>query len=343
MIKKGIKFMATAVLASVVLVACGQDNEQSSSDTKGSSDETLKVTTTVFPLQSFVEQIGGDHVEVNSIYPTGADLHSYEPSQKDIMDASKSDLFVYTGDDLDPVAKKVAGAIKEDDHKLSLEDQVDQSSLLADEHDHEHEGEDHEEAHEHSHGAYDPHVWLDPKLDETFVKEIRDQLSEKDPEHKEEYQKNADNVLKDLKGLDQDMKKATEGHEGHAVFISHESLGYLANRYGFVQKGVQGLNSEDPSQKELTNIIKEINDTGAKYILYEENVSNKMTDTIRKETEAEPLKFNNMEAVTKDQSKDETFQTLMKENIKNINKALDEKIEAEDEHDEHDHAHEERQ
>ena len=35
-----------------------------------------------------------------------AQIYSYEPTQKDMMSAAKSDLFIYTGDDLDPVAKK---------------------------------------------------------------------------------------------------------------------------------------------------------------------------------------------------------------------------------------------
>ena len=48
--------------------------------------------------------------------------------------------------------------------------------------------------------------------------------------------------------------------------ISHESIGYLADRYGFVQKGVQNMNAEDPSQKALTKIVKEIKASGAKYI-----------------------------------------------------------------------------
>ena len=37
----------------------------------------------------------------------GSDLHDYEPTQKDMLKVNKSDLFVYTGDDLDPVAKKL--------------------------------------------------------------------------------------------------------------------------------------------------------------------------------------------------------------------------------------------
>ncbi|MEJ7542366.1 zinc ABC transporter substrate-binding lipoprotein AdcA [Staphylococcus intermedius] len=338
--KKGLKVLAAVLLSGTVLAACGQDG-----DDKASKDQ-LKVTTTVFPLQSFVKQIGGEHVTVDSIYPKGTDLHSFEPTQKDIIDASQSDLFIYTGDDLDPVAKKVASAIKKDDHKLSLENSLDKATLLTDQHEHgEHEehgdhdehgeeahehGESHEEHEHHHHGGYDPHVWLDPQMDKKFVTAIRDDLSKRDPEHKAEYEKNADKVLKDLDSIDKELKDVTKDHQGHAVFISHESLGYLADRYGFVQKGVQSLNAEDPSQKELTEIVKEINDTGAKYILYEENVANKVTDTIRKETDAQPLKFNNMEAVSKDQEKDATYQSLMKENVKNIEKALNDKIKVED-------------
>ncbi|EJY95694.1 Mn+2/Zn+2 ABC transporter periplasmic protein [Staphylococcus arlettae CVD059] len=98
----------------IVLAAC---SSASSTDKKS---EKLTINTTVFPLKSFTEQIGGKHVEVKSIYPTGTDLHSYEPTQKDLMEATKADLFIYTGDDLDPVAKKVAKTIKDNDKKLSL-------------------------------------------------------------------------------------------------------------------------------------------------------------------------------------------------------------------------------
>lgn len=35
----------------------------------------------------------------------GSDLHDYEPTQKDMLKVNKSDLFVYTGDDLDQSLK----------------------------------------------------------------------------------------------------------------------------------------------------------------------------------------------------------------------------------------------
>lgn len=229
---KQITYISIMVLAfMVVLAGCGKGE---SDNTK--SNEKIKINTTVFPLKSFAEQIGGKHVEVNSIYPAGTDLHNYEPTQKDIINASKADLFLYTGDNLDPVAKKVASTIKKDDKKLALEDKLDKSQLLTDQHSHEEEGHDHDE--HHHHGGYDPHVWLDPKFDQTFAKEIKDELIKKDPKHKKTYEKNYEKLNKDLKEIDKDLKSITENKEGNTIFISHESIGYLAERYDFVQKGV---------------------------------------------------------------------------------------------------------
>nr|WP_263314116.1 zinc ABC transporter substrate-binding lipoprotein AdcA [Mammaliicoccus sp. Marseille-Q6498] len=319
--KKWMGFISIIFACAIILAACNQ------SDSKDSGDSNkLKVKTTVYPLKSFVEQIGGKHVEVESIYPAGTDLHSYEPTQKDILNASKADLFAYTGDDLDPVAKKIAATIKKDDKKLSLQNSIDQSELLTDSHKHE-EHEEHGHEHHH-HGGYDPHIWLDPQINREMIKGIKDELIKKDPKNKDEYEKNYKNLDNELKDIDNDLKKVTKDHKGHTVFISHESIGYLANRYGFVQKGVQSMNAEDPTQKELTQIVKEIKDTDAKYILYENNISSKITDTIRKETNAKPLPFSNMESLTKKQldEKNLSYQSLMKENINNIEKSLNDKI-----------------
>lgn len=111
-------YISIIVLALItILTACGKGDSDNTE-----SNKKIKINTTVYPLKSFAEQIGGKHVDVHSIYPAGADLHSYEPTQKDIINASKGDLFVYTGDHLDPIAKKVAATIKKDDNKLSLEE-----------------------------------------------------------------------------------------------------------------------------------------------------------------------------------------------------------------------------
>ena len=246
-----------------------------------------------------------------------------------MVDIGKSDLFVYTGDNLDPVAKKIAKAINDKDKTLSLESTLDKNSdlLKGEEHEHEHEhGEEHEDGEEHEHhhhGKYDPHIWLDPVISQKFAKEIKDELVKKDNKHKDYYEDNYNKLVKDLKGIDKDMKQAVKGNEGKTVYISHDSIGYLADRYNFKQEGIENMNAEEPSQKDLTNIVKQIKEDKVKYILAEENVSNKVADTVRKETDAKTIKFYNMGSHTKQQDDDKnTYQSFMKENVKAIEKAL---------------------
>ena len=139
----------------------------------------MKVYTTVYAFQSLTQQIGGKYVDAQSIYPAGADLHSYEPTQKDMIDIAKSDLFVYSSHQLDPVAAKITNSMTNNSMKLALAEGLKQSDFI--------HSKDHDENHEHhSHheeSNQDPHVWLDPVLNQKFAFMIKEKLIEKDPKH----------------------------------------------------------------------------------------------------------------------------------------------------------------
>lgn len=335
--KKAI-FILLSLVLTVALAACGNNDSGSKDsgskdkkDAKYSESNKMKINTTVFAFQSFAEQIGGKYVDVKSIYPPGSDIHDFEPTQKEIMDVSKGDLFIYTSKDMDPAAGKIAKTIKDKNNVLELTKGIDQKDFLAsdeDEHEHEH-GEHHEEGgheHEHEHGKYDPHIWLDPVADQTFAKEIKDELVKKDPAHKDYYEKNFKKLDKEIADVDKDMKQVSKDKKRDKVIISHDSLSYLAKRYDFKQEGVNGMNDNEPSQKELLNIVKEIKKDKQPYVLYEQNIPSKTTDIIRKETNTKPLSFHNLSVLTKDEAKDKdiTYQSLMKKNIESLKKALDE-------------------
>ena len=122
------------------------------------------------------------------------------------------------------------------------------------------------------------------------------------------------------------MKKITQHPKRDTVIISHDSIGYLANRYHFKQQGVSGMNNEEPSQRELMNIVRNMNKTKQPYVLYEQNITSKVTDVIQKESNTTPLKFHNMATLSKEEVSDDeiTYQSLMKENMKSLDKALNE-------------------
>lgn len=311
------------------LSACGNINKSEKKDV--STNNKLKIYTTAFAFQSFTEQIGGKYVDVESIYPPGADMHSFEPTQKEMVNIAKSDLFIYSNQDMDPVAKKIAGSINNEHLKLPVAANLKQADLLSNhEHDHEHEGHEAHEEHDehegqdHEEGSKDPHIWLDPVLNKKMVKAIKDDLVKKDSRHKAYYEKRYKQLIADLDDINHKMKDITSNSKRDTVVISHDSIGYLANRYGFKQEGVSGMNNEEPSQRDLMAIVKRIDDTKQPYVLYEQNISSKVTDVIQKESNTTPLSLHNMATLSKKEmnDKDITYQSLMKENIKSLDKAL---------------------
>lgn len=304
----------------LALSACGND----AADNDSGEKDTLEIYTTVFPMKSFVEQIGGDTVDVETIYPNGVDIHSYEPTQKEMIDFADGDLFVYTTEQFDPVAEKIKNAVGEHSNFFAAGDVISEEDFLEMHEGHDHADEEHGHDHGHEHGTEDPHVWLDPVFSLQMAESIKDKLIEMNPEQEQLYNENFEALKNDLEDIDNELKAITESPKRDTVYISHESLSYLANRYHFKQVGVTGMNNQKPSQQELVEIIENVEKQNAQYILYEQNLTSKIADTIREETGTEPLEFHNLSVLTDRDPEDATYQSIMRENIKVLDKALNE-------------------
>ena len=313
--RKAIIFITLSLI--LILSGCSKSINSSKKDNVNSHNK-MKIYTTVFAFQSFIEQIGGKYVDVESIYPPGADLHSYEPTQKDMINIAKSDLFIYSSDDLDPVSAKITQSMENKNMKLALASDLNQKELIhSDDH-------DEDEGHNHAETENDPHVWLDPVLDRIFAEKIKDKLIQKDPKHKSYYEKNYKKLDKDVANIDKKMQKITKSPKREKIIISHDSLGYLTHRYHFKQEGVNGMNDEEPSQKKILSIVKNIKNSKSPYVLYEQNITSKITDVIKKETDTQPLSFHNLAVLTKKEKDNQsiTYQSLMKKDIESLDKAL---------------------
>ncbi|MBF2261213.1 metal ABC transporter solute-binding protein, Zn/Mn family [Staphylococcus capitis] len=313
--RKAIIFITLSLI--LILSGCSKSINSSKKDNVNSHNK-MKIYTTVFAFQSFTEQIGGKYVDVESIYPPGADLHSYEPTQKDMINIAKSDLFIYSSDGLDPVSAKITQSMENKNMKLALASDLNQKELIhSDDH-------DEDEGHNHAETENDPHVWLDPVLDRIFAEKIKDKLIQKDPKHKSYYEKNYKKLDKDIANIDKKMQKITKSPKREKIIISHDSLGYLTHRYHFKQEGVNGMNDEEPSQKKILSIVKNIKNSKSPYVLYEQNITSKITDVIKKETDTQPLSFHNLAVLTKKEKDNQsiTYQSLMKKDIESLDKAL---------------------
>jgi zinc transport system substrate-binding protein len=337
--KKLIVLIALLLPMSLFLSACGNKAES----TNKKNDSKLMVYTTIYPLAYFTERIGGDYVSVNSIYPAGADEHTFEPSQKDMMNLADADLFIYVGLGLEGFVNKAkdilknedvtlvaAGehitfdqseAVKEDENAHAGEEHAAEEHLHEEEHSHEGEHED-----GHHHGDIDPHVWLDPLYAKQLAEEIKNALSEKLPEQKSTFDKNYTELAKELDELHHQFEETVHSAKHNEIIVSHAAYGYWEKRYGLEQISISGLStSSEPSQKELEKIIAVAKEHNLKYVLVEQNFRSKLSEIVKKEIGGDALTLHNLATLTDENIKNnETYFTLMKQNIETLNKVLNE-------------------
>ncbi|WP_277586206.1 metal ABC transporter solute-binding protein, Zn/Mn family [Psychrobacillus antarcticus] len=315
----------------VFLAACGNNEKKTENN-----DGQVKVYTTVYPLQYFTERIGGESVNVSSIYPAGANEHTFEPTQKDMMALADADLFFYIGLGLEGFVENAKKTLAEEQVKMVAtvdavsDEQFEQSvgeheeATTEESNKHEHEDESTESHEGHDHGDIDPHVWMSPKISQSLALSIKDSLVEISPEQQETFEKNYEELVKELQVLDADFEEMAQTASTKTFFVSHAAFGYLANTYGLEQLSVAGLNSQDePSQKELTKLIDLAEEKNIGYILFEQNVSSKLTEVIQREIGAESLVLHNLGVLsTEDIKNEETYFTLMNKNLETLRTVL---------------------
>nr|WP_202410206.1 zinc ABC transporter substrate-binding protein [Pontibacillus yanchengensis] len=350
------------------MVACGVDNQTNTTQEDGenansgdSNTDKLTIYTTLYPLQDFTEKIGGNHVEVQSILPAGANPHTFEPTSKTMVNISKSDLFIYNGASLEAYAESISESLKNEDvsileasngvdligHTHGEEESHGHEEQSGEEESHGHEeqsGEEEshgheeqpgeEENHNHeeqthkeegdNHGDKDPHVWLDPTKAIPLAENIKDQLSSLKPEAKDDFEKNFEKLEERLKNLDEQYHETIENKSQNKILVSHAAYGYWEEAYGVEQVAIAGLSpSQEPSQQQLERIIEKSKKYELEYVIFEQNVTPKIAEVIQKEIGAESLRLHNLSVLTeKDMENNEDYFSLMKKNLNTLEKAL---------------------
>ncbi len=302
------------------------------------STDKLSIYTTVYPLQYFAERIGGEYVDVSSIYPPGANEHTFEPTQKDMMTLADADMFFYIGLGLEGFVEKAKKTLANENVKLvATADHVSEEKLHistghvhaeGEEDDHGHEEHDEEEASDllidHSGHGHDSHVWLSPVISQDLAAVIKDELVAAMPEQEALFTENYEALVAELEELHANFEAMAAQTTQKTFFVSHAAFGYIAGHYGFSQVPVAGLNSQsEPSQKELTKIVDLAKKENIQYIFFEQNVSSNLTEVIQNEVGADSLILHNLSVLTADDIKNgETYFTLMEKNMEALKTAL---------------------
>jgi len=300
-----------------IFSGCSTDSEISTIDSS-SDDSRIKVYTSIYPIQFAVEQIGGDGISTDTVFPPGANEHTYEPTSKEITEIAESDAFIYLGAGLEGFAETLSDSINNQDVKLLEIGEFKELFIESDEDHEEGEGE-----HEHEKSDVDPHIWLDPLRMIKIAEIVRDHLVALNPDEENTYNANFAALKSDLLELDQMFIDILEEKDNKNILVSHAAFGYWEERYGIKQLSVNGISStQEPSQKEIVEIVEQAEEYGIGYIIYEQNVSNRVTKIIEEYIGAESLSIHNLSVLTEeDITNNEDYFSLMKDNLEVLDKA----------------------
>lgn len=311
-----------SLLFVVILAAC--NSEDAGEEENTGADEGDTIYTTVYPLQFITEEIAGDSLQVDSILPAGADAHTYEPTTREMVSMAEGEAFIYTKDEFEAYAATIADTLKEEGvATLPVAEDLEVSSS-EDDHSDETEEEEGHEGHDHSADGEDPHVWLDPMLLSAIAEKIEGELTEMYPEKGETFEENTTALKERLEELDSKMAETIEEADTKEVVVSHAAYGYWEKAYGLKQIPVSGLTSTDePSQKELEQVIETAQEHNLSYVIFERNVSAKSAEVVQNEIGAEPLYLHNLATRSEEEIEEEKdYFDLMEENREVLEQAL---------------------
>ena len=242
---------------------------------EGPEQYPYRVTATVGMIADVVRQVAGEHASVEGIIGEGTDPHLYLPSTADVKALRAADVIFYNGlmlegkmgDILMKMSRrgKVVYAVTE-----AIQEAGDY--LIVDEAEH-----------------YDPHVWMDVAGWIEAVAFVRDGLVEFDPIHGDDYARNAESYLKELRLLDDYTREAFGSiPEGQRVLVTaHDAFGYMARAYGLEVRGIQGISTEAKAGlKDIEHLVGFLVDKKIPAVFVESSVPRKSVEALIEGAEA---------------------------------------------------------
>lgn len=221
---------------------------------------------------------------------------------------------------------------KEDNHNKEnhKEDSHSEENHKEDNHseDSSNDSEFHNEDSEEEHEETDEHIWTSPVNEIIMTEKVCETLSKALPEEKENFQKNAENYISQLKELDNEFRTIVENAKTkEIIFADKFPLQYFAKEYGLkYYAAFPGCGSDmEPSAKTIAFLVDKIKEDNIKAVFYLELSSHIVADAIETDTGAKPLQFNSCHNIMQKQfDSGVTYVDLMKENVNNLKIALGE-------------------
>jgi zinc transport system substrate-binding protein len=258
----------------------------------------IDIVATFYPTYDISKNIVGDLANVEQVIPFGVEPHSFEPTPQNMLKIINSELFIYTGEHLDEWANEVANSTIYKENFLKLAPFVE---IVND----------------------DPHFWLSFSNFKKIIVAIEERISKIDPENSAIYKENRDGYLAQVENLENRFKTELGNCKLQKVIVNHNAFQYLSREFNFQTIPVMGLSpDEQPSAKRVGEIIELSKDGEISTIFFEELASDKVAQSISKESGLKVSSLSPVGNVPANKSND-GFLKIMSQNLENLKEALD--------------------
>ena len=223
----------------------------------------VEITVSILPQAWFVEQIGGDLVEVSVLVGPGHSPATYEPTPRQMAVLEQADLFLAAGVPFEkglvprvqtlPRAPAIAGPRPAD--------------------------------HGHQHDV-DPHTWLDPAQAMAIADTVSLRLQVLSPADAGAIQERCIELKERLARIDQEARDILAPYRGRTFIVFHPAFGHFAAAYGLVQVSVE-TGGHEPGPRHLADVIERARTLGARSVIVQPQFSRKSAETVAKSIGAE--------------------------------------------------------
>ncbi len=288
------------VIISVIFAGCNNKSNISTND-------KIKVISTIFPYYDFTRQISSDKVELTLLLPPGNESHSYEPSAKDIVAIENCDLFIYTGGESDAWVENLLDSFDVEINTLKVMDYIEPIS---------------EDLFEEN----DEHIWTSPQNAILITELINNELKKIDNDNSSIYDAMTNNYTIELDSLDKEFIDFFNSNNNNTlVFGDRFPFRYFAESYSLDYKAVfPGCSSEtEVSAAGMADIINYVKDENIKTVFYLEFSNHKIADAIAEATNTNTAMLHSCHNVSKeDLDNGATYISIMKHNLDTLKEAL---------------------
>lgn len=264
------------IILCVILAGCKGTPQKQADSGKASGTEkpAVTVTVTISPYKYFVDQIAKGKVDVNVMVPNGNNPETYEPYAQQMMDLSKSALYL-----------KVSSIGFEQTWMKKLQDNAPEMKVI--------DTSVGIKPAKTPGGNIDPHVWMSCSNARIIASNILKALCQLEPKNKAFFEKNYQSLLSIIDKRDSTIKESFKKDPDlvRKFVIYHPILTYFARDYQLEQLAIEEEGRE-PSASQLKSLIQRARKEKIKFCLIQAEFANRNTTTFINESHTKPMNIN---------------------------------------------------